>query len=155
MISASFLEILIFELVLELIEHCFPIQSFDGVVLDSTLDAQPVTTVNELIPIVHCFTVWKVYKALDLKAKFVPLPGTTVLPRIPHIGVDQTTTAPVVGSLSVWKICQALELPATYDPQLIRKTIFRKPHKPIPVVQSTAVFELGRALNLTVKLAPQ
>ncbi|GFS33922.1 hypothetical protein TNIN_136951 [Trichonephila inaurata madagascariensis] len=78
----------------------------------------------------------------DLKAKFIPLPGSTVLPRTPHRGVDQTTTAPVVRSFSVWKICQALDLPATYDPQLIRTTVFRKPYKPIPVVQSTAAFEL-------------
>ncbi|GFU56306.1 hypothetical protein TNCV_582401 [Trichonephila clavipes] len=150
----SFLEILIFELVLELIEHCSPIQSFDGIVLDTTPDAQPVTTVSKLIPIVHCFTVWKIYEALDLKAKFVPLPGTTVLPRTPHRGVDQTTTVPVVGSFSVWKICQALDLPATYNPQLIRTTVFRKPHKPIPVVQSNDVFKLCKALNLKVKLAP-
>ncbi|GFS64742.1 hypothetical protein TNIN_331551 [Trichonephila inaurata madagascariensis] len=122
---------------------------------DSTLDGQPVITVNELIPIVHCFTVWKICEALDLKAKFVPLPGTTVLPRTPHSGVDQMTAAPVVGSFSVWKICQALDLPAIYDPQLIRTTVFRKLHKPIPVVQSIAVFELCKALNLTVKLAPQ
>ncbi|GFY48559.1 hypothetical protein TNIN_185701 [Trichonephila inaurata madagascariensis] len=86
----SFLEILIFELVLELIEHCFPIQSFDGVVPDNTFDVQPVTTVNELIPIVHSFTVWKICEALDLKAKFVALPETTVLPRTPNGGVDQT-----------------------------------------------------------------
>ncbi|GFY58316.1 hypothetical protein TNIN_323921 [Trichonephila inaurata madagascariensis] len=151
----SFLEISIFELVLELIGHCFLIQSFDGIVPDTSLDAQPVTTVNELIPIVHSFPVWKISVALDLKAKFVPLPGTTVLPRTLHRGVDQTTTVPVVGSFSVWKICQALDLPATYDPQLIRTTVFRKPHKPIPVVQSTAVFELCKALNLTVKLVPQ
>ncbi|GFS37436.1 hypothetical protein TNIN_416801 [Trichonephila inaurata madagascariensis] len=92
----SFLEILIFELVLELFEHCSPIQTFDGVVPDSTLDAQPVTTEEEFIPTVHCFTVWKMCEALDLKAKFVPLPGTTVLPRTPHRGLDQTITVPVV-----------------------------------------------------------
>ncbi|GFU86852.1 hypothetical protein TNCV_4992101 [Trichonephila clavipes] len=63
-------------------------------------------------------------RCLDLKAKFIPLPGTTVLPRAPHRGVEPTTTAPVVGSFSVWKICQALDLPATYDPQLIRTTVF-------------------------------
>ncbi|GFY62227.1 hypothetical protein TNIN_263391 [Trichonephila inaurata madagascariensis] len=101
------------------------------------------------------FTFWKICEALDLKAKFVPLPGTTVLPRTPHRGVDQTTTVPVVGLFSVWKICQALDLPATYEPHLIRTIVFRKPHKPIPVVQSTAAFELCKALNLTVKLAPQ
>ncbi|GFS60407.1 hypothetical protein TNIN_319091 [Trichonephila inaurata madagascariensis] len=94
-------------------------------------------------------------KTLDMKAKFVPLPGTTTdLPRTPHTDVDQTTTVPVVGSFSVWKICQALDLPATHDPQLIRTTVFRKPHQPIPVVQSIAVFELCKALNLKVKLAP-
>ncbi|GFY61911.1 hypothetical protein TNIN_219291 [Trichonephila inaurata madagascariensis] len=87
-------------------------------------------------------------EALDLKTKFVRLPGTTVLPRTPHRGVDQTTTAPVVGSFSVWKIFQALDLPATYDPQLIGITVFRKPHKPIPVVQSTAVFETVQVVEL-------
>ncbi|GFW66659.1 hypothetical protein TNCV_1370921 [Trichonephila clavipes] len=112
-------------------------------------------TVVEHIPIVHCLTVWKICEAVDLKAKFVPLPGTLALPLTPHKDVDQTTTVPVVGSFSVWKICQALDLPATYDPQLIRTTAFRKPHKPIPVVQSTAVYELCKALNITVKLAPQ
>ncbi|GFU81573.1 hypothetical protein TNCV_4927041 [Trichonephila clavipes] len=106
-----------------------PIQSFDGVVPDSTLDAQTVTTGNELIPIVHSFTAWKICEAFDLKAKFVPLPRTKALPRTPHRDVDQTTTAPVVGSFSVWKICQALDLPATYDPQLIRTTAFRKKKK--------------------------
>ncbi|GFW28730.1 hypothetical protein TNCV_3714451 [Trichonephila clavipes] len=136
-------------------EHCSPIQFFDGVVPDTTLDDPPVTTVKELIPVVHSFTVWKIREALDLKAKFVALPETAVLSRTPHRGVDQTTTVPVVGLFSVWKICQALDLPATYDPQLIRTTVFRKPHKPIPVVQSTAVFELCKALNLAVKLAPQ
>ncbi|GFR27754.1 hypothetical protein TNCT_491 [Trichonephila clavata] len=94
-------------------------------------------------------------EALDLKAKLVPLPGITDLQETPQRGVDQSTTVPVVGSFSVWKIRQALHLPATYDPQLIGTTVFRKPHKPIPVVQSTAVFELCKVLNLTVKLAPQ
>ncbi|GFY57024.1 hypothetical protein TNIN_438301 [Trichonephila inaurata madagascariensis] len=136
------MEILISELALELFKHCSPIKSFAGVVPDSTLDAQPVTTVDERIPIVHSLTVWKMCEALDLKAMFVPLPGATALPRTPHRGVDQTITAPVVGSFSVWKICQALDLPATYDPQLIRTTDFQKPHKPILVLQSTAVFEL-------------
>ncbi|GFW38447.1 hypothetical protein TNCV_1333001 [Trichonephila clavipes] len=92
----SFLEILILELVLELFEHCSPIQSFDGVVPDSILDAQPVSTVDERIPIVHSFTLWKMCKALDLKAKCIPLPGTRVLPRAPHRGVDQMTTNSVV-----------------------------------------------------------
>ncbi|GFS44682.1 hypothetical protein TNIN_93801, partial [Trichonephila inaurata madagascariensis] len=84
----SFLEILIFELVLELIKHFSQIQSFDGVLSDTTA-SEPVTTVDERIQIVHCFTVWKTCEALDLKAKFVPLPGTTVLIRTPHRGVDQ------------------------------------------------------------------
>ncbi|GFV16128.1 hypothetical protein TNCV_3378921 [Trichonephila clavipes] len=110
---SSFLEILIFELVLELFEHCFPIQSFDGVLPDSTLDVQPGATVNEFIPIVHSFTVLKICEALDLKAKFAQLPETTVLPRTPHRGEDQTTTAPVAGSFYVWKICHAFDLPAT------------------------------------------
>ncbi|GFU52863.1 hypothetical protein TNCV_2254791 [Trichonephila clavipes] len=117
-------------------------------VLNTTLNAQLVTTAN--VPIVHCFTVWKICKTFDLKAKFVPLPGSTP----PHRGVDQRTSVPVVGSFSVWKICRALDFPVTYDQQLMR-TVFRKPPKPIPVVQSTAIFELFKALNLTVKLAPQ
>ncbi|GFW40991.1 hypothetical protein TNCV_414001 [Trichonephila clavipes] len=94
-------------------------------------------------------------ETLDLKAKFVPLPGTTALPRTPHRGLDQIITAPVIGSFSVWKICQALDLQATYDPQFIRTNVFRKLHIPMPVVQSTAVFERCKSLNLTVKLAPQ
>ncbi|GFY58758.1 hypothetical protein TNIN_421861 [Trichonephila inaurata madagascariensis] len=97
---SSLLEILISELVLELIEHYSPIQSFCGV-KPNTLHAQPVTTVNEIIPIVHCFTFWKICETLDLKASFAPESGTTVLPRTPHRGVNQTTTTPVVGSFSV------------------------------------------------------
>ncbi|GFY76212.1 hypothetical protein TNIN_160121 [Trichonephila inaurata madagascariensis] len=151
----SFLEILIFELVLELIELCSLIQSFDGVVPETNLDAQHVTLANELIPIVHTFTVWKICEALDLKAKFVPVSGTTVFTRTQHRGVVQMTTVPVVRSFSVWKICQVLDLPATYDPQLYRANVFRKPYKLIPVVQSTVVFELCKMLNLTVSLASQ
>ncbi|GFQ70750.1 hypothetical protein TNCT_398281 [Trichonephila clavata] len=151
----SFLEILFFELVLELVEYCFPIQTFDGVVPHPTAPTSLATTLEERIPVVHSLVVWKMCKALDLKVKFVPLPGITDLPGTPHRGVDQTTTIPVVGSFSVWKICQALDLPATYDPQLIRTAVFRKPHKPIPVVQSPVVFELCKALDLKVKLAPQ
>ncbi|GFY57739.1 hypothetical protein TNIN_107761 [Trichonephila inaurata madagascariensis] len=93
----SFLEILNFELVLEIIEHCSPFQTFDGVVQDTTLDDQTVTTENELILVVHCFTVWKICEALVLKAKFVPMPGATILVKTPHRGVDQTITVPVVG----------------------------------------------------------
>ncbi|GFY54965.1 hypothetical protein TNIN_105741 [Trichonephila inaurata madagascariensis] len=74
-------------------------------------------------------------EALNLKAKFIPLPGAKAFPRTPHRSVNQTITAPVVGSFSVRKICQALDLPATYDPQLMRTTVFWKPHKPIPVVK--------------------
>ncbi|GFU51640.1 hypothetical protein TNCV_82701 [Trichonephila clavipes] len=144
-----------FELVMELIEHCSPVQTFDGVVPDTTPAALPAATLDEHIPVVYSFTILKMCEALGLKAKFVPLPGATALPRTPHRGVDQTTTVPVVGSFSVWKICQALDLPATYDPQLIRTTVFRMPNKPIPVVQSTAVFELCKALDLKVKLAFQ
>ncbi|GFY48690.1 hypothetical protein TNIN_73991 [Trichonephila inaurata madagascariensis] len=101
----SLLEILIVELVLELIEHCYPIQSFDGAVLDTHLVVQSVTIVNEFIPIVHCFTVGKICEAFDLKVKFVLLLGTTVFSGTPHRGVDQTTAVPVLGSFSVWKIC--------------------------------------------------
>ncbi|GFW43328.1 uncharacterized protein TNCV_2923761 [Trichonephila clavipes] len=97
-----FLEILIFELALELFEHCSLIQSFDGVLPDSTLVVQPVISVDERIPIVHSLTVWKICEAFDLKAEFIPLPGTTVLLRTPHRGVDQTTTAPVVGFARRW-----------------------------------------------------
>ncbi|GFY60721.1 hypothetical protein TNIN_432381 [Trichonephila inaurata madagascariensis] len=150
---SSFLEI--FELVLELIEHCSPIQTFDGVVPDTTPAALPATTLDEHNPIVHSVTILKMCEALDLKAKFVPLPGAIALPRTPHRGVDQTTTVPVVGSFSVWKICQALDLPSTYNPQLIRTTVFRRPNKPIPVVQSVAVFVLCKALDLKVRLASQ
>ncbi|GFR33852.1 hypothetical protein TNCT_150161 [Trichonephila clavata] len=52
---SSFLKILIFELVLEFFEH------------GTTLNAQPVATVDERIPIVT-FTVWKMCEALDLKS---------------------------------------------------------------------------------------
>ncbi|GFU61038.1 hypothetical protein TNCV_4436681 [Trichonephila clavipes] len=120
----SFLEILIFELALELLEHRSPIQSFAGVVPDSTFDDQPVTTVDERILIVRSRTVWKLCEALDLNAKFISLPGTTDLPRTLHRGEDQTTTTPVVKSFFVWKICQTLDLPATYDPQLVRTIVF-------------------------------
>ncbi|GFY44084.1 hypothetical protein TNIN_456151 [Trichonephila inaurata madagascariensis] len=116
-------------------------------------------TVDECIPIVHSFTVWKMCEALDLMAKFIPTDriNSLVLELSLHRGGESNDYCPCshVRSFSVWKICQALDLPATYDPQLIRATVFRKPHKPIPVVQSTSVFELCRALNLTVKLAPQ
>ncbi|GFX35543.1 hypothetical protein TNCV_103501 [Trichonephila clavipes] len=61
--SPSFLEILIFELVLELIEHCSPVQTFDGVVPDTTPAALPAATLDEHIPVVHCFTVWKICEA--------------------------------------------------------------------------------------------
>ncbi|GFU19478.1 hypothetical protein TNCV_4371541 [Trichonephila clavipes] len=60
----SFLEILIFELALELFEHCSPIQFFDGVVPDSTLKAQLMTTVDKRIPIIHSLTVWKMLERL-------------------------------------------------------------------------------------------
>ncbi|GFS63127.1 hypothetical protein TNCV_3743621 [Trichonephila clavipes] len=151
----SFLEILILDLVVELIEHFTSTQFFDGVVPDPTAPASLVTSVEERIPIVHSFTVWKICEALDLKAKFVPLPGATDLPPTPHRGVDKTATVTVVGSFSVWKICQALDLPATYDPQLIKTAVFRKPNKPVPVVHSPAVFELCKALNVKAKMALQ
>ncbi|GFY68344.1 hypothetical protein TNIN_14581 [Trichonephila inaurata madagascariensis] len=101
MIIPMILKILIFELVLELIELCSPIQYFDGVVTETNLDAQHMTTANELIPIVHSFTVWKICEALDLKTKFVPVPRTTVFTRTRHRGVVQMTTVPVVRSFSV------------------------------------------------------
>ncbi|GFQ96922.1 hypothetical protein TNCT_254581 [Trichonephila clavata] len=63
---SSFLEILIFELVLEFFEHA-PDSIFDVVVADTTLNAQPVATVDERIPIAT-FTVWKMCEALDLKS---------------------------------------------------------------------------------------
>ncbi|GFY56550.1 hypothetical protein TNIN_371311 [Trichonephila inaurata madagascariensis] len=109
----SFLEILIFELVLELMENCSLIQSFNLALPDITLDTQHVTPVNECILFVHWFTIWKICEALDLKVKFAPPPGTKGLPGTPHKDLDQMTTIPVVGSFSVWKICQALDLPAT------------------------------------------
>ncbi|GFY66150.1 hypothetical protein TNIN_479781 [Trichonephila inaurata madagascariensis] len=80
---------------------------------------------------------------------FVPLPGATVWPRTPYIGEDQTTTVPVVGSFSVWKICQVLDLPAL-DPPL--EQLFFGSHKPYQLGQA---FELCKALDLKVKLAPQ
>ncbi|GFX79316.1 hypothetical protein TNCV_696281 [Trichonephila clavipes] len=86
---------------LELIEHCSSIQSFGGSVPDTNLDAQPVTNVNKLLTVVHCFSVLEIYEALDLKVMFAPLPGTSVLPRIPHKGVDKTNIVLVVGSFSV------------------------------------------------------
>ncbi|GFV18719.1 uncharacterized protein TNCV_4756061 [Trichonephila clavipes] len=90
-----------------------------------------------------------------MKSKFVPLPGTTDLPRTPHRCVDQTTTVPVVGSFPVLKIYQALDLPATDDPQLIRTTVFRKPHKPIPVVHYILQYRPIRWLNSLLPLKYQ
>ncbi|GFR19669.1 hypothetical protein TNCT_122321 [Trichonephila clavata] len=139
---------------MELVKHCSPTQRLNEVVPETTAVAHE-TTLDEHVPIVNSLTVWKMCEALDLKAKFVPLPGLVVMPRTPHRGRDQTTTVPVVGSFSVWKICQALDLPVTYDPQIVRTTNFRRPIKPIPVVQSTAVFELCKALDIKVKLASQ
>ncbi|GFY58509.1 hypothetical protein TNIN_380691 [Trichonephila inaurata madagascariensis] len=151
----SFLEIFIFELLLELINHRSPIQFFDGITPDTTLAAQPVTTVEEHIPVVHSFVIWKMCEALELKAKFVPLPGATALPRTSHKGVNQTTIVPVIGLFSVWKICQAIDLSATYDLQIIRTVVFRRSNNPVPVVHSTIIFELCKALDLKAKLAPQ
>ncbi|GFW40992.1 hypothetical protein TNCV_414011 [Trichonephila clavipes] len=98
------------------------------------------------------FTDRKMCETLDLKAKFGPLPGTTALPRTPHRGLNQIITAPVVGSFSVWNICQALDLQTTYDTQFIRTNVFRKLRKPIPVVQSTAMFERCGCLEQGVAL---
>ncbi|GFY54862.1 hypothetical protein TNIN_297581 [Trichonephila inaurata madagascariensis] len=106
--------------------------------------AQTRTTVEERIPFVHSLAVWKMCEAVGLKAKFVPLPGATVLPRTPHRGIDQKTTIPVVGSFSAWKICQALDLPAVYDPQIARTAVFRRPNKPVQIVHSTAILNCAR-----------
>ncbi|GFY51379.1 hypothetical protein TNIN_268821 [Trichonephila inaurata madagascariensis] len=149
----SFFDIFILDLMLELFKPYSTTQLFDGSLLETSPAALPMITVEERIPVVHSLAVWKMCEALDLKAKFVPLPGA--LPRTPHRGIDQTATFPIVGSFSVWKICQALDLPATYDPQIARIAVFRRPNKPVPVVHSTAIFELCKPLDLKAKLAPQ
>ncbi|GFS46741.1 hypothetical protein TNIN_93271 [Trichonephila inaurata madagascariensis] len=145
----SFLEIIFFELIMELIKHCSTTQLLNEIVPETSAAANE-TTLDEHVPIVNSFTVWKICEGLDLKAKFVPLAGLAAMPRIPHRGLDQTTTDPVVGSFSVWKICQALDLPVVYDPRIVRTTNFRRPNKPIPVVKSTAVFELCKTLDIKV-----
>ncbi|GFV62468.1 hypothetical protein TNCV_630471 [Trichonephila clavipes] len=122
---------------------------------NTTFDARPMTIVNELIPIVHCFSVWKIWEELDLKAKFVALLGTTFLPQTLHRGLDQKNTIPIVGSFSVCKIWAGVESSSHLRPPPHQNNCFLKPHKPISVVQSTAVFELCKALNLAVKLAHQ
>ncbi|GFQ79093.1 hypothetical protein TNCT_731321 [Trichonephila clavata] len=116
----TFFEIIILDLVLEIVKLYSTTQYFDDNVPETSLAAQPVTTVDERIPIVYSLTVWKIYEALDLKVKFVSISGATALSLAPLRGVDQTTTVPVVGSFSVWKMCLALDLPATYDPKIDR-----------------------------------
>ncbi|GFX33053.1 hypothetical protein TNCV_5042211 [Trichonephila clavipes] len=126
----TFLEIIILELLLEIVKIYSTTQYSDGNVLETTPADLTVITVGVQIPAVNSLTIWKMYDALDLKVNFVPLPGTTALPRTPHRGVDQTTTVPVVGSFSVWKMCQALDLFATH---INRTTTFRRRNKLTPV----------------------
>ncbi|GFV88349.1 hypothetical protein TNCV_1241621 [Trichonephila clavipes] len=83
----SFFEILILDLLVELFKPYSTYQLLDGSLLETSA-AIPMTTVEERIPVVHSFTIWKMCEALDLKAKFVPLPGATALPRTPYRWVD-------------------------------------------------------------------
>ncbi|GFS63099.1 hypothetical protein TNIN_10591 [Trichonephila inaurata madagascariensis] len=71
------------------------LMNFFNEVVPETTPAARETTICDLVLIVPSLIVWKMCEALDLKAKFVPLLGTTVLPRTPHRGLDPTTTAPV------------------------------------------------------------
>ncbi|GFS91714.1 hypothetical protein TNCV_1492771 [Trichonephila clavipes] len=75
------------------------------------------TTMAELVPTVHSLTDWKMCEALNLKAKYVPLPGVISLAGRPLRRTKRGTMVPVVRSFNVWKMCQALDLPANYDPQ--------------------------------------
>ncbi|GFW13992.1 hypothetical protein TNCV_4701271 [Trichonephila clavipes] len=116
------------------------------VVPDSTLDPQPVPTVDERIPIVHSLTPGKIYETAARNKSLVS--NSTHRCR-------SNDYCPCRRIILCEEDLPGLDLPATYNPHLIRTTVFRKPHKPIPVVQSASVFELCKALNLTVKLAPQ
>ncbi|GFY69578.1 hypothetical protein TNIN_375811 [Trichonephila inaurata madagascariensis] len=152
-----FLEIIILESMMELLKLCSETSFHHGTVSDAATTPMfdAAATVDELVPTIHSLMVWKKCEALNLKAKYVPIPGAISLAgrllRRPRRG----TIVPVVRSFHVWKICQALDLPATYDPQHSSSPFTIKQNKTIPVVHSIAVFKICNALNLRVELAPQ
>ncbi|GFV28926.1 transposable element Tcb2 transposase [Trichonephila clavipes] len=106
------------------------------------------TIVGVQVPTIRSLMVWKMCEALNLKAKYVPLPGAASLVGRHFRRTKRDTIIPVVRSFHVWKMCQALDIPATYDPQHSRSTFTLKQNKTIPVVHSIAVFKMCNALNL-------
>ncbi|GFW05347.1 hypothetical protein TNCV_3358661 [Trichonephila clavipes] len=137
-----FLEIIILESVMELFKLCSVTSFHHGTVSDaaSTPMSNVATTVAELVPTVHSLTVWKMCEALNLEAKYVPLPGTIYLAGRPLRRTKRRAIVPAVRSFHVWKMYQALDLSATCDPQHSSSTFTLKPNKTIPVVHSIYVF---------------
>ncbi|GFY08015.1 hypothetical protein TNCV_2580471 [Trichonephila clavipes] len=116
-------------------------QLIDGSLPDTFPAVLPVTTVEKRIHLVYSLANLNMCEALELKAKFVPLPGATAsLPQTTHRDIVQTTTVLVVGSFSAWKICWSLDHSATYSSQLIITAVFRRSNEPVHAVQSTVIF---------------
>ncbi|GFT39993.1 hypothetical protein TNCV_12351 [Trichonephila clavipes] len=150
-----FLEIIILESVMELFKLCSATSFHQGTVSNAATTPMfdAATTVDE--PTIRSLMVWKMCDALNIKAKYVPLPGVISLAGRPLRPTKRGTIVPVVRSFRVWKMCQALDLPATYNPQHSNSTFTIKQNKTIPVVHSIAVFKICNALNLRAELAPQ
>ncbi|GFY37730.1 hypothetical protein TNIN_450051 [Trichonephila inaurata madagascariensis] len=151
------LEIIILESVVELFKLCSANSFHHGTVSDAATTPMfdAATTVDELAPTIRSLMVWKMCEALNLKAKYVPLPGAISLAGRPLRRTKRGTIVPVVdlfmcgrcAKLCLYQPLTTLSIPVQLLPSMKNKSI--------PVVHSIAVFKICNALNLRAELAPQ
>ncbi|GFT02816.1 hypothetical protein NPIL_119911 [Nephila pilipes] len=151
-----FLEIFIFELVMEFFNYLtlntqLSSPSENGLLVP--FDENGTTNANNRTSVVRSLVIYKICQALELDVELASVEASSA--HIPTLvsSVRKLTPLPAVYSVTTFKLCQALDLNAELRPPTERPTFGNRKRKPVPVVCSPTVFLFCQALELKAKLA--
>ncbi|GFY37735.1 hypothetical protein TNIN_253621 [Trichonephila inaurata madagascariensis] len=152
----SFLEIIIFELTIEIIKSCtVNNQAIHRSEIETPVSSQPIfmTSVSNGIPIVRSIPVYQFCQALELKAIHAPSNDVNEMMQIKPMKVKRILPTPAVYSVTLSKMCEALGLKVELRPENERLTFVNQKRWQAPVVRSFTVFCICKALQLDAQLA--
>ncbi|GFT33324.1 hypothetical protein NPIL_641731 [Nephila pilipes] len=138
-----FLEILIFELVMEFFNYLILNTQLSSPSENGPLvpfEQNDTTNENKKTPVVHSLMIYTICQALELDVELASVEDSCAHIPTPVSSVRKLTPLPAVYSVTTFKLCQALDLNAELRPTTERPTFGNRKRKPVPVVRSPPVF---------------
>ncbi|GFS74561.1 hypothetical protein NPIL_622351 [Nephila pilipes] len=126
--SQSFLEILLFELVMEILNYFIlepQLSSPSETEPLAPLEQLPTNNGNNETPVVRLIMIYRICQTLDLSVEFAPFEETDPF-QTPSRNLRKITPLPVIYSSTIFEICEALDLKAELRPEIERPTIVLK-----------------------------